>query len=328
MLQTNANLPLVSFVIAAYNAEKDISLCLSSIRRQAYPKDAIEIIVIDGGSSDKTIEIAKAFGAKVVDNPYRIAEFAKSIGIQNAVGKYTVILDTDNEIAQSDWLERNIHALEDDSSLLGMDTQFLVRGGDYLVNRYCALLTTEDPFVRYLATVEKNSFSQEKNGYSVHVVKPRRFPIFGSNGFIWRKSVLEAVGSYKPRFDEADFCVQAVEKGYSHIGFIRGYGVYHHHLTSVAEFLEKRFRRGREFMSRKIHPDKERPSTRTVWLDKYSKLEIAIAILLCISIIYPAYEAIRGYLKDRDWAWFLHPFLSALTIIAYGISFLRFMIWQ
>lgn len=328
MTRTNDKLPLVSFVVAAYNAEKYISLSLSSIQKQTYPKKAIEILVIDGGSSDRTVEITQTFGAKVLDNPDRIAEFAKSIGIQHAKGEYIVILDTDNEIVQTDWLEKNIAVLETDVTLLGMDPLFLVRSGDFLINRYCALLTTEDPIIRCLATVQKNSFRENKDYYSVHIVKPGRFPIFGSNGFIWRKSVLEDVGGYIPRFDEADFCVRAVEKGYNRIGFIKGYGIFHHHLETFAQYMGKRFRRGREFMTRKLMTKETKKIESGVWLDKYSKWEFFKSIFLCSSLIYPLYESIKGYIKDRDVAWVLHPFLSLASVVTYGMAFLKYIIFR
>lgn len=328
MLSASENLPLVSIVIAAYNARKDIRRCLLSIQKQTYPRNLTEVILVDGGSSDGTVEIAKSFAVKLIQNPDRIAEFAKSKGIQYSRGKYIVILDTDNEIVQSDWLEKNIAVLERDSSLLGMDTQFLVHVGDFLVNRYCALLTTEDPLVRYLATVAENSFERKMDGYSVHVVKPGRFPVFGSNGFIWRKSILEDVGNYVPRFDEAEFCIKAVESGFNRIGFVKEVGIYHHHLENIAQFIGKRIRRGNEFMSRKSMCLETKKSKPGVWLDKYSKWEFLKAVFLCLSIIYPTYECMKGYMKDRDVAWLLHPFLSFVTVAVYGFSAISFMAWK
>ena len=51
--------PVVSIVIATYNSEKLLPRTLDAIRRQTYPKERIEILIIDGGSKDNTIKIAK-----------------------------------------------------------------------------------------------------------------------------------------------------------------------------------------------------------------------------------------------------------------------------
>ena len=58
-------LPKVSIVIPTLNADTVLKLCLESISIQNYPKDKIEIVVGDGGSSDNTIAIAKKYNAKV-----------------------------------------------------------------------------------------------------------------------------------------------------------------------------------------------------------------------------------------------------------------------
>lgn len=326
--RVNSASPLVSFVIAAYNAEEDIDRCLSSITKQTYPENRIEILVIDGGSSDETVKIAKSYGAFIISNPDRIAEFAKSLGIQRAQGEYIVILDTDNEIVQEDWLERMISVLERDHSIVGMDPVFLVERGDFLVNRYCALLGLEDPVIRYMADLSRNADIEEYGGYSVYKIRAGRFPIFGSNGFIWRKEVFDEIKGYIPRYDEAEFCIKVVERGYSKIGFVEGYGIHHHHLETIAQFMGKRLRRGGEFMTRKLMTKETRKIESGVWLDKYSKRELFKSVFLCLSIIYPLCESIKGYLKDRDIAWVLHPFLSLASVIIYGIVFLRYIIFR
>ena len=244
------NLPLVTFVIPSYNAEAHIERCLTAIERQKYPREKIEVLLIDGDSSDRTLEIARSFQVRVINNPHRIAEFAKSIGIRHSKGKYLVILDCDNEISSDEWLVKNVLPLENDNSLIGMDSVFLVKKGDFLVNRYCALLGLEDPFIRYLADLSRNSDQEDHEAYLVYKIKPGRFPIFGSNGFIWRRSIFFEVNNFSPRYDEADFCVNVVERGYNRIGFVSEVGVYHHHLENVWDFIGKRIRRGNEFMLR------------------------------------------------------------------------------
>jgi len=53
------NTPLVSIIIACRNEEKFIAECLDSIIKQGYPKDKIEIFIMDGMSEDKTRDIIK-----------------------------------------------------------------------------------------------------------------------------------------------------------------------------------------------------------------------------------------------------------------------------
>jgi glycosyltransferase involved in cell wall biosynthesis len=82
---------LVSIVISTYNSEKTLTSCLESIRKQTY-KD-IEII-IDRFSKDRTVEIAKKYGAKVFLEMLNKPE-ARNYGILNSKGEYVLLADSD-----------------------------------------------------------------------------------------------------------------------------------------------------------------------------------------------------------------------------------------
>ena len=63
------DLPIVTVAIATYNSEKLLPRTLKAIRKQSYPQEKIEILIIDGGSKDKTRLIAQEYGAIEIDNP-------------------------------------------------------------------------------------------------------------------------------------------------------------------------------------------------------------------------------------------------------------------
>jgi glycosyltransferase involved in cell wall biosynthesis len=87
--------PLVSIVIPTHNSEKTLAKCLESIKNQTYKN--IEVIVVDKFSKDRTVEIAKRFGAKViVENLDRSA--ARNYGIKVAKGEYLLSIDSDMEL--------------------------------------------------------------------------------------------------------------------------------------------------------------------------------------------------------------------------------------
>lgn len=58
--------PLISVVIPAYNEENYLTPCLKALKEQEYPKEKFEVIVVDNGSGDKTSEIAKNFGVRLI----------------------------------------------------------------------------------------------------------------------------------------------------------------------------------------------------------------------------------------------------------------------
>lgn len=87
--------PLISIVIVTLNSERTLATTLSSIRKQNYPRSKIEILLIDGGSIDKTKEIAKEYKCRIINNPKTEIIYRKQIGLFKALGKYLVYLDSD-----------------------------------------------------------------------------------------------------------------------------------------------------------------------------------------------------------------------------------------
>lgn len=312
--------PKVTFVIATYNADKFLGACLTSIRDQTYPKASMETLIVDGGSEDRTLEIARAYRTAVLPNPRKVAEFGKATGIQKSNADYIVIMDADNELSHEDWLARQVSAMESNPSLIGMDPIYLPKDRDFWINRYCARLQLEDPFIRYLALLKRNALFTLGFGCRVYHVHTEKYPIFGSNGFLWRASTLKDILGNRDRYDEADVAARAMEGGLRDIGVIPEIGVYHHHVRSLREFIGKRLRRGREFLNRR--------QTQSTWTEKYSKKEMYRAALLCGSFIHPSIEAYHEWKKNHDWVWALHPFICFVTIASYAWVALTFSLFR
>ena len=94
--EENDNLK-ISIIIPCYNEEKHIGKCLDSLIDNNYPKDLMEIFVIDGMSEDSTREIVKKYAKqfffiKLIDNPKKITPIAMNIGIKGAKGDIITFL--------------------------------------------------------------------------------------------------------------------------------------------------------------------------------------------------------------------------------------------
>ena len=88
------NKPKISVAIITYNEEKNIKDCLESV------KWADEIVVVDDSSQDKTREIAKKFGAKVIKIPKQIFfDMNKNVAIRTCSGDWIFLLDADERVS-------------------------------------------------------------------------------------------------------------------------------------------------------------------------------------------------------------------------------------
>lgn len=87
---------LVSVIIPVFNEEKYIRKCIDSIISQDYSLKSMEVLFIDGGSIDKTVDIINSYNNekfRIINNPNRIVTYALNLGILNSKGKYIVRMD-------------------------------------------------------------------------------------------------------------------------------------------------------------------------------------------------------------------------------------------
>ena len=90
----NTHRPLISVIIPAYNRERYLAEAIESVFAQTYP--AIELIVVDDGSIDRTAEVAKRYPIIYHYQPNGGIGAARNAGIALATGTYIAFLDSDD----------------------------------------------------------------------------------------------------------------------------------------------------------------------------------------------------------------------------------------
>lgn len=107
----------VSVIIPCRNEAKFIAPCLDSILAQDYPHDKLEVLVVDGMSSDGTRAIVQEYHQryefiKLIDNPGQITPKALNLGVSNSRGEIIAIMGAHTEYA-SDYLTQCVRVLEE-----------------------------------------------------------------------------------------------------------------------------------------------------------------------------------------------------------------------
>lgn len=124
----------LSVVLATYNEEENLATCLDSVK-----KLASEIVVVDGSSSDRTVEIAKKYGAKIKTTSNKpIFHINKQMAIDMATNDWILQLDADEQVSEKllEEVKKKINSKNDFNGywvprknyFLG---RFLMKGGQY-----------------------------------------------------------------------------------------------------------------------------------------------------------------------------------------------------
>lgn len=142
----------LSVVLATHNEEENIRECLESVQ-----EIADEIIIVDGESTDKTVEISRSFGAKVfiLPNP-PIFHINKQIAIEKASGEWVLQLDADERVSRE--------LAEEIKEVIRMDQQELDRHQQGLKKRQL--------FLRHQRIIEERDdrVGQDNGEYSAFFV--------------------------------------------------------------------------------------------------------------------------------------------------------------
>lgn len=148
--------PLVSVVIATYNSSKTLDKVLLSLKKQTFSAKRLEILIVDGGSTDGTVEIARKYqSVRLIRNPKTEPVYAKFLGYHKAKGRYLMFLDHDEVLLGPRSIEKKISALKE------QDKVKVVVGSNYrnprsypFVNQY--INEFGDPFSFFVYRISKD----------------------------------------------------------------------------------------------------------------------------------------------------------------------------
>jgi len=323
-----SELPKVSIVIPTLNSDKTLRECLESIKNQEYPKDEMEVLIIDGGSTDNTKPIAEKYGCRIVENPKKIGDAGKAIGIRNSGGEIIALIDSDNILPDKHWISKMVKVFEDDEISASEPIEYTWRKKDGYITRYCALIGMNDPFCLFQGNYDRmckltgkwtelQVEEEDRGSYLKVKLFPEEIPTIGANGFLVRRRVLDAVG-FGEYFFDIDFVQNMVNQEFNKIAKVK-VGIVHIYVKGFWDFIKKQRRRIRDFLFFR------RTGLRTYkWkLKPVSILKFSLYTVLLVPLLL---QSIEGFRKKPDNAWFFHVPACITTIVVYaGFFFLSFV---
>lgn len=173
----------ISIVVVTYNEEKEIGECLDSLVKQACKAD--EIILVDDGSTDKTLEIASKYPTKIIKSKHGERSRARNIGWRKAVGDIIIFAEADSVFGE-DWISEINNKFKE--------------GADAVIDR--RKVYKPESFLQRCLDVQFD-------------IRYKNYKPFSAWGF--RKSVLQKLGGFDEKLNQSedrDLGNRLLAKGY------------------------------------------------------------------------------------------------------------------
>ena len=142
------NLPAVSIIIPVYNNEKNIGKLIESLLKSDYPKELLEIIIVDNGSNDRTKKIIRQYPAVILleEKNIQSSYAARNKGIQNAKNEILAFIDSDC-IATPQWIKEGVKVLvSEPADLAGGKVEFVYSKHKTAAELYDSITNMQNKF--------------------------------------------------------------------------------------------------------------------------------------------------------------------------------------
>ncbi|HDY89612.1 MAG TPA: glycosyltransferase [bacterium] len=222
-LQENRN-PYISVIIPVFNEEQTIKRCLQALMDQNDQSGNYEVVVVDNGSNDRSIQIIQEFSVKLFsENRAHNSYMARNCGLRHAKGEIIAFIDADC-IADKNWLRNLIEPFHNES--VG------VVAGEVL---------SDKPRNLVQGFYEHSGFlKQEKK------IKNETAAL-GAGNIALRKKIFDIVGNFDEKFrwgGDNDFGIRIQKETNYLIQFAENARVYHSHRSSLKSLIKHAYTYG------------------------------------------------------------------------------------
>jgi hypothetical protein len=308
--------------------------CLDAIKKQDY-KGKIVHYILDGGSNHAVINLAKEYHCRIRTFPnHKDEALNRIIPTLHTINEDLILfLESDNIMTSIDWLSFMVLPFQEKAIFSTYSMHNTYEKSDNILTRYFALIGAPDPTLYYLNKSDK--IPLDKNTYDKGTIihdKPKyctvRFnkyaqPVMGDNGFLIRTDVCRKAIIKGRSFYHTDIYARLLDMGYDTVGVVKN-DIIHVSRSNILDQVTRRVK-VKEYFTDELKDIRDylvyNPSSET------DRFNLIAYIVYTLTLIQPLYVSVKGYLKIRDIAWFLHPVMCYLMVFAYGGSEIRRM-WK
>lgn len=318
--------PSVSVVIPTLNAERYLDECLAALRAQDYPQDRVEILIVDAGSTDATLEIARRRSVSgILANPLGTGEAGKAVGIREATGDLVCMVDSDNVVVGREWLSRMVAPFADPEVISSEVLRWDYRRGDSYVDRYQGLTGINDPMCLWIGNYGRWSeltgrwtdypyHGEPRDGWEKVTLQPGFVPTMGANGYLVRREAFDIVPVGDYLFD-IDFVQELVAAGRPVVARV-DVPIRHYFCDGARQFARKTRRRAEDFF---YFSGQGRRAYR--W--NHRRGAVVRFVLSTVLVVPLLGDVARGFRRRPDPAWLFHVPACWITLVIYAFASVR-----
>jgi glycosyltransferase involved in cell wall biosynthesis len=266
---TEGSLPGVSIIVPTLNSESTIDECLRSVLELDYPKQLLEVIVIDGGSTDKTTELAKAHPVKFVYSRLN-PPAAYNLVLKDITNPVIGLVDSDAKV-EKQWLRKLVKHLGD-SNVAGASGTVETWNSDKLVPRVIGYELSYR-YRRLPGTVER----------------------VATMNLLLKKDVTLEIGGFDealPTQYDTDIGARLAQAGYK-IAFDLDAVCYHFHRPTLTKFFKQQYKYGENTWKLYFkHPKLARGDKITDWWMNSQPILYAVAALLLFVTVVTGFHLV------------------------------------
>ena len=311
----NCTLPVVTVIIPTKDRKSELAECLESIFSQGYPKEKIEVIVVDDGSQDGTGDLVGMFPCKLLSNKKsRGQSYCRNLGAKEATGEILAFIDSDC-VAGKTWLRELVPYFQWD--------------------RVGAVGGFVDGYFRK-STLDRYEMACSPLNMGNHILigtnDDSTFYTPTCNLLIRRKAYIETGGITESLHvgEDVDFCWRIRRKGYDMFYLPFG-AIRHKHRNHLGRMMKRRADYGTsEALLYTLHKEKKK-------VVQLPTLAAVSFLALCLSILFlspaflfpaaicPLFEAGMKIRRIHKLNIHISPWKVALSILRSYFSFFYFI---
>ena len=308
--------PILSIVVPVYNVEALLDRFLTSLAKQTVSKDQIEVLILDGGSTDRTLEIAKLYNVTVIPNPQKLAEPGVVLGFQKAKGELVMVLAVDNIFPKATAIQDLIEVFENKNITAAFPKHETAKD-DSIYSRYINTFT--DPFTHFVYGNAANARTfnrvyktiQHTDSYDIYDFQSTSiYPLIAlAQGFTIRKEYIQE--RIHNAFDDVLVIYDLIKKKKS-IAYVYSVSLYHYTIQNFQDFVRKQ----RRAVENALVRNNAGISKRGIYLTRGQKMRMALFFPYALTIVIPLLQSVIQYVRTRNFIWLFHWYISFVSAVA------------